>query len=369
MNTKKTKIISSAVVAGIATIPQIQAQFSPTPDFKGVIGKTLFESKPDAQIYKSAPKGAPNVVWVLIDDVGFGASSSFGGLIKTPTLDSLANNGLRYSNFHTEAYSAPTRAALLTGRNHHSVHMGFFTEAAIEYPGYDGRIPFEKASVADILKENYYNTFAVGKWHVTPVRDATQAGPFNRWPTGLGFEKYYGFLFGESDQYVPQLWENTDKVDSDLKGKTFNASIADKAIKYIANQKSAAPDKPFFLYYAPGATHAPHQVPREWSEKYRGKFDKGWDWYREEVLKNQKKLGLVPSNAELPKRNPGVASWDSLSKDENTVYTRLFENYAGFLSETDYEIGRVVNYIRQIGQLDNTIIFVIIGDNGASAEG
>jgi arylsulfatase A-like enzyme len=365
----KKSIAASSVIIGSQAMQITTAQTDVPQAYNGTIGRTLAESKPGTPKFKTAPRNAPNVVWILIDDVGFGASSAFGGLIQTPTFDSLANNGLRYANFHTEAYSAPTRAALLTGRNHHSVHMGLFTECAQEYPGYDGRIPFEKGSAAAVLKENGYNTLAVGKWHVTPVKDATQAGPFNRWPTGLGFEKYYGFLFGETDQYTPQMWENTDKIDPDLKGKTFNASIADKAIQYIANQKSAAPDKPFFLYYAPGATHAPHQVPRVWADRYKGKFDKGWDWYRNEVLKNQKKLGIVPANAELPKRNPGVAPWDSLSHDEKKVYARLFENYAGFLSETDYEIGRVINYIKQIGQLDNTAVFVIIGDNGASGEG
>ena len=357
-------ILSSSLALSVGCSTQNQNQ---QKSENGYIGKTLKESKPFVREKDKFPANAPNVVWIVLDDVGFGASSAFGGLIKTPNLDSLANNGLRYSNFHVEAYCAPTRAALLTGRNHHSVHMGLFTECAVEYPGYDGRIPFEKGMAAEVLRENGYNTFAVGKWHVTPSQDATQAGPFNRWPTGRGFDHYFGFLFGETDQYHPQLWENNSKVEPD-NAKELNELLADKAISYISNQKSAAPEKPFFLYFATGATHEPHQVSKEWRDKYKGKFDSGWDKYRELVLANQKKLGLVPQNAILP-HNPEDRPWDTLSADEKKLYARFFENYAGFLSYTDYEIGRVINYIKQIGQLENTAIFVLIGDNGASGEG
>jgi arylsulfatase A-like enzyme len=362
-------ILTSVFIFGSGSVLNTAAQTETPQPFRGVIGKTLAESKPGNHEFKGAPQGAPNVVWILLDDVGFGASSAFGGLIQTPAIDSLANNGLRYSNFHTQAYCAPTRAALLTGRNHHSVHMGLFPETAQEFPGYDGRIPFEKAFISEILKENGYNTFAVGKWHVTPVHDVTQAGPFNRWPTGRGFDHYYGFLYAETDQVHPQLFEDVQKTEPENNGKYLNTLFADKAISYIANQKSAAPDKPFFLYFATGATHEPHQVEQKWRDLYKGKFDKGWDWYRNEVLKNQKKLGLVPPNAELPVRNPGVSPWDSLSQDERKTAARFFENYAGFISETDYEIGRVIHFIKKTGQLDNTVIFLIIGDNGASGEG
>jgi arylsulfatase len=338
-----------------------------TTDEGGVIGKTLKDSKPfEPEKEKSIP-GAPNVVWIVLDDVGFGATSAFGGLIETPNLDSLANNGLRYTNFHVEAYSAPTRAALLTGRNHHTVHVGLFPECQVEYPGYDGRIPFETGTAAEILRENGYNNFAVGKWHVTPVKDATQAGPFNRWPTGRGFDHFFGFLFAETDQFHPQLWENITKVETDGT-KELNDRLADKAISYIGNQKSAAPDKPFFLYLATGAIHEPHQVAQSWRDKYKGKFDAGWDAYREKVLANQKKLGLIPQNASLPK-NPLDRDWNSLSADEKKLYARFFENYAGYLSYTDDQVGRVVKYLKEIGQLENTAIFVLIGDNGASAEG
>lgn len=340
----------------------------PTGATTGYIGKTLKDSKPFEREKDKTPAGTPNVVWIILDDVGFGATSVFGGLIQTPNLDSLANNGLRYSNFHVESYCAPTRAALLTGRNHHSVHMGLFPECALEYPGYDARIPFQKATVSEIFRENGYNTFALGKWHVTPVQDVTQAGPFNRWPTGRGFDHYFGFLFAETDQFHPQLWDDNSKVEPERNGKELGELLADKAIGYIANQKSAAPEKPFFLYFATGATHEPHQVAQQWRDKYKGKFDAGWDKYRDQVLANQKKLGLVPQDAVLP-HNPEDRPWDALSADEKKLYARFFENYAAYLSYTDYQVGRVINYIKQIGQLENTAVFVLIGDNGASGEG
>ena len=317
----------------------------------------------------TANKSAPNVVWILIDDAGFGASSAFGGLIETPNLDALASQGLRYTNFHTTAISSPTRAALLTGRNHHSVGMGLFPETAVDLPGYDARIPASKGNVAEVLHENGYNTYAVGKWHLTPVDEATPAGPFNRWPTGKGFEHYYGFLYGETDQWQPQLIEETNRVEIDPKGRHLNELLTDKAIGYIDNAKSVHPEKPFFLYFAPGATHAPHQVAKTWIDKYKGKFDAGWDKYREQVYENQKKLGIIPQNVQLPARNPNIKAWDSLSADEKRLFARYFETYAGFLSYTDAEIGRLIDHLKQTGQFDNTVIAVVIGDNGASKEG
>jgi len=352
---------SLALVTGCTLKPQATGDTNQAQNTPADSKNELTYNEPQA------PKNAPNVVWIVLDDVGFGATSAFGGLIKTPTLDSLANNGLRYNNFHVEAYSAPTRAALLTGHNHHTVHMGLFPECQVEKPGYDGRVPFETGTVAEVLKSNGYNTFAVGKWHITPVRDVTQAGPFDRWPTGRGFEHYYGFLFAETDQFHPQLWEGNNKIETDG-SRELNDLLADRAISYIANQKSSAPDKPFFLYFATGAIHEPHQVAQKWRDKYKGQFDEGWDVYREKVLANQKKLGIVPQNAVLP-TNPGDRPWNSLSADEKKLYARHFENYAGFLSYTDEQVGRVVNYLKEIGQLDNTAIFVVIGDNGASAEG
>ncbi|MCE7067038.1 arylsulfatase [Dyadobacter sp. CY326] len=346
------------------------AQYTPVQPYKGKIGKTLSETNQSWAEKKKAPAGAPNVVWILLDDVGYGAISTFGGLINTPTLDSLANNGLRYTNFHTTAICAPTRAALLTGRNAHSAHMGLFPETAIGTPGYDAQMPFEKATAAEILKENGYNTFALGKWHITPLADLTPAGPFNRWPTGRGFEQFYGFPSrGSIDQWHPELWEGIHRQKDDQSGKHFNELIANRAIDYVSGQKAGNPDKPFFLYIATGAGHAPHQVAKEWSDKYKGKFDGGWDEYREKVIANQIKLGVIPKNAKLPPRNVGVKEWASLPADEKKLYARFMETYAGFLEYTDYEIGRVIRHLKESGQLENTLIFVSVGDNGASKEG
>lgn len=358
------------IAATLAAMHSASAQYSPKPGFNGKAGKTLAESTPgNTNFNPVAQKGAPNIVYIMLDDVGFGASSAFGGLIETPTFDSLANNGLRYTNFHTTAICSPTRAALLTGRNHHSVNVPTVIDAAVDYPGHNGYMPFEKGTIAEIARENGYNTFAVGKWHVTPSPDATPAGPFNRWPTGRGFDRFYGFLAGETDEYTPMLWENNNKIEPELHGKHLTTVLVDKAIEYIAGQKSSAPDKPFFLYLTPGATHGPHQVGREWIDKYKGRFDEGWDKYREEVLAKQKRLGIVPENVTIPPRNPGIKAWDSLSALEKKVFARFFEAYAGFLSQTDYEVGRLINYLKEINQLNNTLVVLIIGDNGASKEG
>lgn len=353
-----------------ATAQLAYAQYTPVQPYKGKIGKTLSETSQSWPEKKKAPAGAPNVVWILLDDVGYGAISTFGGLINTPTLDSLANNGLRYTNFHTTAICAPTRAALLTGRNSHSAHMGLFPETAIGTPGYDAQMPFEKATAAEILKENGYNTFALGKWHITPLADLTPAGPFNRWPTGRGFEQFYGFPSrGSIDQWHPELWEGIHRQKDNQSGKHFNELIADRAIDYVSGQKAGNPDKPFFLYIATGAGHAPHQVAKEWSDKYKGKFDGGWDVYREKVIANQIKLGVIPKTAKLPPRNPGVKEWASLPAEEQKLYARFMETYAGFLEYTDYEIGRVIRHLKESGQLENTLVFVSVGDNGASKEG
>ncbi|WP_037575719.1 arylsulfatase [Sporocytophaga myxococcoides] len=363
---KKSLFTFLLISFGISAI----AQKHSVQPYKGKVGKTLSETQQSWPEKVKAPKGSPNIVWILLDDIGFGAISAFGGLIETPTLDSLANNGLRYTNFHTTAICAPTRAALLTGRNHHSVHMGLFPDNAIGTPGYDAVIPFEKGFISEILRENGYNTYALGKWHITPIADLTPAGPFNRWPTGRGFDHFYGYPYrGSSDQYHSQLWEDTRRLNQDNNGKHFNTLLADKAIAYVSEQKSIDPEKPFFLYFATGAGHAPHQVDKYWSDKYKGKFDKGWDKYREEVLARQIKAGIVPKNTVLPDRNPGIKKWDSLSVAERKLYTKFMEVYAGFLTQTDYEIGRVIRHLKEIGQLDNTLIAVSVGDNGASKEG
>lgn len=346
-----------------------QAQHDPTQPFQGKIGRTLEESQQWYPPRVKAPAGAPNIVWILLDDVGFGATATFGGLIETPTFDRLAANGLRYTNFHTTGICSPTRAALLTGRNAHSVAMGHHAELGIGAPGYTGDIPFEAGTVAEIFRESGYNTYALGKWHGNRPIDLTAAGPFNRYPTGRGFDHFYGFLGGSTDQWHPTLVEENNAIDIEPNTKHLNTLLVDKAISYVANQKSANAEKPFFLYMATGATHAPHQVAPEWSAKYKGKFDGGWDQYREEVFKRQQALGLLPKGTKLPPRQQNLKAWETLSADEKKVYARFFEVYAGFLSYTDHEIGRLVSYLEQIGELENTAIFVVIGDNGGSKEG
>jgi arylsulfatase len=357
-------------LATLANIPiLLNGQIINTSDFKGVVGKTYETSKESWPDRTNPSSGKPNVVWILLDDVGFGASSSFGGLIRTPNIDLLANNGLRYTNFHTCAISAPTRAALLTGRNHHRVHIGGFSHQVMSagFPGWDGYLPSEAGTIAETLRDYGYNTFAVGKYGVTRDEDATDAGPFDRWPSGKGFEKFFGFLGSQTDQYKPQLVEDNTFVTPD--GRHLSEQITDKAISYIQKQKKAAPDKPFFLYYAPAAVHAPHQVAKKWRDEYKGKFDEGWDVYREKVFAQQKKLGIIPANAVLPERNPNIKAWNKLSTDEKRLYARFIETYAAYLTYTDYEIGRVIQTLKDLNQLENTAIFVLIGDNGASKEG
>lgn len=361
------KLLTSSLILGLSAKLTLHAQEA--QPYRGVVGRTLAESKEWWSEPVKAPAGAPNVVWILLDDVGFGASSTFGGLIQTPTFDYLANNGLRYTNFHTCAICAPTRAALLTGRNSASVHESGFSHTMLSagFPGWDGRIPPTAGTIAEILRANDYSTFAVGKWGVTPDEEATDVGPFAHWPTGMGFDHFLGFLGSQTDQYRPDLVEDREHVRPD--GRHLSDQITDKAISYIDRHEKVAPSKPFFLYYAPGATHAPHQVDKFWSDQYKGKFEAGWDVYREEVFERQKRLGVIPANAKLPDRNRDIKAWDQLSPDEKSLYARFMEVYAGYLTHTDFEIARLINHLKEIGQLDNTLIFVIIGDNGASKEG
>ena len=353
----------------LASCAELALHAQATQPYQGVVGRSLAESKEWWPELVKAPTGAPNVVWILLDDVGYGAAGTFGGLIQTPTFDSLAENGLRYTNFHTTAICAPTRAALLTGRNSASVHESGFSHTMLSagFPGWDGRTPSSAGTIAEILRDNGYNTFAVGKYGVTPDEEATDAGPFDHWPTGKGFDHFFGFLGSQTDQYKPDLVEDQAHVHPD--GRHLSDQITDKAISYIDRQKKAAADKPFFLYYAPGATHAPHQVDKYWSDQYKGKFDKGWDVYREEVFERQKKLGVIPADANLPDRNPDIKAWDQLSGEEKKLYARFMEVYAGYLTYTDYEVGRLIDHLKEIHQLDNTLVFVMIGDNGASKEG
>jgi len=361
------KALSSTLVLALGARLSLHAQEA--QPYQGVVGRTLAESKEWWPEPVKAPASAPNVVWILIDDVGFGAAGTFGGLISTPTFDSLANNGLRYTNFHTCAICAPTRSALLTGRNSASVHESGFSHvsASAGFPGWDGRVPATAGTIAEILRDNGYNTFAVGKYGITPDEEASDLGPFDRWPTGKGFDHFFGFLGSQTDQYKPDLVEDQAHVRPD--GRHLSDQITDKAIFYIDRQKKIDPKKPFFLYYAPGATHAPHQVDKFWSDKYKGKFDEGWDVYRQQVFERQKKLGVIPANAVLPDRNPEIKAWDSLTPEEKKLYARFMEVYAGYLTYTDFEVGRLVNHLKEIGQFDNTLIFISIGDNGASKEG
>jgi arylsulfatase A-like enzyme len=343
----------------------------PDPPFKGSIGTSYADSKADVIALPAAPAGAPNVLLILLDDVGFGQTSTFGGPVNTPTLQRLANEGLRYNRFHTTALCSPTRAALLSGRNHHSVHTGCITELATGFPGYDGQWPKESACIAQILRGNHYSTAAFGKWHNTPDHELGACGPFDRWPTGKGFDYFYGFQGGESSQWYPALFENTAPIEPPHDNTKWHLSeaLAERAIGWIGQQKATAPEQPFFVYFAPGAGHAPHHIHKEWADKYKGKFDPGWDRQRELTLENQKKLGVIPHNTKLTPRPKDIPSWDSRSADEKRLYARMQEVFAGFVEHADTQIGRLVDAIEQMGLRDDTLIIYVVGDNGPSAEG
>jgi arylsulfatase len=343
----------------------------PPEPFQGRIDLRAKDSKSDFPQPLRAPKGAPNVLLVLLDDVGYGATSTFGGPCNTPTLQRLADSGLRYNQFHTTALCSPTRAALITGRNHHSVHTACIMEAGTGFPGYDTVMGPDTATAAEVLRQNGYGTAWFGKNHNVPDWESSQAGPFNRWPTSLGFDHFYGFIGGDTNQWRPAVTEGTKPIEPYLGNPDYNFDydMADQAIKWIAMQKAVAPDKPFFCYYAPGATHAPHHPKKEWVAKYKGKFDQGWDKVREETFERQKKLGVIPPGAKLTPRAPGVPAWDTLGGEQKSVYARMMEVYAGYLEQTDHNVGRVIESIRRTGQLDNTIVIYVAGDNGASAEG
>ncbi len=316
------------------------------------------------------PADAPNVVIILVDDMGYGASSAFGGPCHMPTLERVAAEGLRYSRFHTTALCSPTRQALLTGRNHHSVEMGAITEQATSVPGYTSVRPNSAATIAEVLRLNGYSTAAFGKMHQTPVWEVSPSGPFDRWPTGEGFERFYGFVGAETNQWQPTLVDGTTPIEPpDDPDYHFTPDMIDHAIRWVRSQQSLTPDKPFFMYVSFGATHAPHHAPQEWVEKYRGKFDQGWDALREATLARQKELGIAPPETELAPRPAEVKPWDEMSDDEKTVAIRLMETYAGFAEHTDYHAGLLVDALEEMGVLDNTLLIYMAGDNGASAEG
>ncbi|MGH8432437.1 MAG: sulfatase-like hydrolase/transferase, partial [Solimonas sp.] len=317
-----------------------------------------------------APKGAPNVVIVLIDDIGFGHAGTFGGPISMPTLDAIANNGLRYNRFHTTALCSPTRTALLTGRNHHVNNAGAIMELATAFPGNTGVRPNSVAPLAEMLRLNGYSTAAFGKYHETAPWEVSVSGPYDRWPTHSGFDKFYGFIGGETNQWAPAIYDGVVRVEHPRDSNYhFTTDMTNQAIAWTRFQQAMTPDKPFFVYFAPGATHAPHHVPKEWIAKYKGKFDQGWDKLREETLVRQIKLGVVPPGTKLTARPTEIPAWDSLSADQKRLFARQMETFAGFAEHTDHEVGRLVQAIRDMGELNNTLFLYIVGDNGASAEG
>ncbi len=355
----------------------IQRTVLPIPD-QPHVGLTTYDAKDPDTSYPPIrdlrpPAGAPNVLVILIDDVGFGASSAFGGPCQTPNFEKLAANGLKYNRFHTTALCSPTRQALLTGRNHHSAGMGAITEMATSAPGQCSFMPNTISPIARTLKLNGYSTSQFGKCHEVPVWQTSPMGPFDAWPTGGGgFEYFYGFIGGETSQYYPAIYEGTTPVEPDKTPEEdyhFTTDMTTKAIKWIRQQKALMGDKPFFTYFAPGATHAPHHVPKEWADKYKGQFDQGWDKLREQTFARQKELGVIPPDCQLTSRHSEIPAWDSISAEMKPVLARQMEVYAGFLEHTDHQVGRLIDALQDLEILDDTLIYVIIGDNGASAEG
>jgi arylsulfatase A-like enzyme len=328
------------------------------------------DATPPARFGVAAPKGAPNVVIVLIDDIGFGSSDAFGGPIHMPTLDKLATEGLKYNRFHTTALCSPTRTALLTGHNHHANNAGAIMELATAYPGNTGIRPREITTLAEILRQNGYSTAAFGKYHETPPWEVSVSGPYDRWPTGSGFDKFYGFIGGETNQWAPAIYDGTVRVEhAQTPDYHFTVDMTDQALNWVNAQQALTPDKPFYIYYAPGATHAPHHAPKEWIAKYRGQFAGGWDKLREETFARQKQLGVVPADAKLTPRPKEIPAWADMSADKRRLLERQMEAFAGFAEHTDHEVGRLVDQLAAIGELDNTLFFYIVGDNGSSAEG
>lgn len=356
--------------AGAQTNPDRTKLPIPEPSFPHSTVLDARNATPPERFEVRAPDGAPNVLIILIDDMGFGQSSAFGGPINMKTAERLADKGLRYNQFHTTALSSPTRAALLTGRNHHTTNTGSIMETATAFPGNTGQRPESVAPLAAMLRYNGYSTAAFGKNHETAAWEVSPSGPTDRWPTRSGFDKFYGFMGGETNQWAPALYDGMTKIEVPKDSNYhFMTDMTNQAIKWMQSVKSLTPDKPFFMYFAPGATHAPHHVPKEWIAKYKGKFDQGWDKLREETLARQIKLGVVPADTKLAPKPGAIKDWNKLTMDEKKLFARQMEVFAGFGEYTDTEIGRLVDVIQDMGQLDNTLIFYIVGDNGASAEG
>ena len=342
----------------------------PEPKYSPITVLDVRDAKAPPRFEVKSPAGAPNVLVVLIDDMGFGQSSAFGGPIQMPTVGRLAGKGLRYNQFHTTALCSPTRAALLSGRNHHVCNMGSITETATAFPGQTGQRPNSVAPLAEMLRLNGFATAAFGKSHETAVWEVSASGPTNRWPTRSGFDKFYGFIGGEANQWAPTLYDGLNPIETPKSPNYhFMTDMTDRAIDWTKGVKSLTPDKPFFVYFAPGATHAPHHVPKEWIAKYKGKFDRGWDKLREETLARQKALGVVPADTKLAPKPTAIKDWDALTADEKKLFARQMEVFAGFGEFADHEVGRLMKSIEDMGQLDDTLVFYIVGDNGASAEG
>jgi arylsulfatase A-like enzyme len=335
------------------------------------MGRTFAESGPPQFPQPvQAPKGAPNIVLILIDDAGFGQFSTFGGGVPSPTMDKLAQDGLRYNRFHTTALCSPTRAALITGRNHHTTSFGSISEAATGYDGYTCVLPKSCGTIAEVLRQNGYMTAWIGKNHNTPPWEASAAGPYDRWANGLGFDYFYGFNAGDMNHWNPVLYENRNLVPTSTDPKYhMTADLADHAIAWVRKVKSISPDRPFFLYVAPGATHSPHHAPQEWIDKFKGKFDMGWDKYREEAFERQKNLGVIPPDTKLTQRPESLPAWSSLNADQKQLYAHMMEVFAAYGAHCDYEMGRIVNAIKEMPGSENTLFIYIAGDNGSSAEG
>ncbi|TAH38293.1 MAG: arylsulfatase [Planctomycetota bacterium] len=356
--------------AGGAAGPDRTVLPIPEPEYPAITELDARNAEAPPRFEVKAPQGAPNVVIVLIDDIGFGHSSAFGGPIHMPTLEKLAAAGLRYNRFHTTALCSPTRVALLTGRNHHVNNAGAVMELATSFPGNTGVRPLSVTPLAEILRLNGYSTAAFGKYHETAPWEVSVSGPYDRWPTRSGFDKFYGFIGGETNQWAPGIFDGTVRIETPhTPGYHFTTDMTDQAIRWMSAQQALTPDKPFYLYFATGATHAPHHVAEEWIEKYQGKFAGGWDKLREETFARQKQLGVIPADAKLTPRPKEIPAWDGMSADQKRLFERQMETFAGFAEHTDHEVGRLVAQLEAVGELDNTLFFYIVGDNGASAEG